>query len=284
MKVAIFGNVDKKGFAEVFYRLVSALERNGAEIVVLDRVREKHDYERVSPGQRFSADLVFSIGGDGTFITTATELGDNDIPVMGIKLGNLGFLADVQSDDIDAAIDDIFANGFSSERRSLLRVSVGDESWMECNSLAMNEIAVLKRDTASMLKVHATVGGEYLCEYRADGLIVATPSGSTAYSLSVGGPILYPTNNDMIITPVAPHSLTLRPVVIPDDMDVELDVEGRTDTFMLSVDGRAHVLKNGTHVSIRKASESVLVAKLRSHTFFKTLREKLMLGADVRLK
>lgn len=292
MKVAIFGSVSKNGFIPTAARLFRCLGEFGCEILLFHEVRDAlvasggempAQYSVIRENENFSADLVFSIGGDGTFLKTAMQVMDKNIPIMGIKLGNLGFLVDMQTEDIENSVHDIMVNGFAVEKRSLLHVSSEGMQYDAGKPYALNEVAVLKRDSSSMLKIDATINGEFFCRYRADGLLVSTPTGSTAYALSVGGPILLPQNRSFVISPVASHSLNLRPVVIPDDWKVELEVSSRSGNFMISLDGRSQVMDNKTRLCVSKADFSILLAKRKSHTYFQTLREKFLWGADVRL-
>ncbi len=230
----------------------------------------------------FSADLAISIGGDGTFLRTAAAVGKKDIPVFGINTGHLGFLADVTDNDIEESLNDILSGKYRIENRSQLQLSTEHKDFRDFN-YALNEVAILKQDTASMITVHAMINGEYLTSYRADGLIVATPTGSTAYSLSVGGPIMTPTASSFIISPVASHSLNARPLVIDDTSEIGLEVESRNGSFLVSLDGRSEVFSADTKLTIRKASFTLKVLKRTGHTFYGTLRDKLKWGTDPRL-
>lgn len=291
MRVAVFGSIHKKGFSNACDMLLQALERHGADVFLFDEVYNHllsvnaylpANYKVLRDGDDIQVDLALSLGGDGTFLKTAQRIGARRIPILGIKLGNLGFLVDVQSDEISAAIDDVFENGTQIEERSMLQLKTDKQRFTNGETIALNEIAVLKLDISSMIKVHTTVNGEYLCTYRADGLLVSTPTGSTAYALSVGASILLPQNKSFILSPVAPHSLNLRPVVIPDDWKIELEVESRNDNFLISLDGRSQVFDKHTKLIITKADYNILLAKRKGHTYFKTLREKLMWGIDAR--
>ena len=223
-------------------------------------------------------DLVLSLGGDGTFLKTSQFVGALEIPILGINLGHLGFLVDISGDEISSAIETVLAEGFITERRSLLQMQPVGECTDPGKCTALNEIAVLKTDSSSMIKVHAYVNGEFLCTYRADGLIVSTPTGSTAYAMSVGASILDPESQDIILAPVSPHTLNQRPIIIPDDKLIELEIEGRSSNCIVSLDGRSYRCPIGSKISIRKAPFSVLVAWRKGHTYFHTLRTKLMWG------
>lgn len=290
-KVAVFGSIHKRGFTKASTELLQCLEKHGISILLDARMEQflqtsraylPSTYQVIQKGDVFSVDLALSLGGDGTFLKTAKRVGGAGIPILGINLGNLGFLVDVKGDEIAAAIDEIMADGFDVEERSLIEVTAPNVLPAE-DTIALNEVAVLKQDTSSMIKVHTSLNGQYLCTYRADGLLISTPTGSTAYALSVGASILMPENNSFVVSPVAPHSLNLRPVIVPDHWQIDLDVESRNNHFLIAVDGRSVVCKSGLHLVLKKANYSVKVAKRHGHTYFQTLREKLMWGADARL-
>ena len=291
MRVAVFGSVHKKGLARACAEVLDVLGRHRAE-VALERgvsrlladsgVAVPPDAETLDKDSGWTADLALSMGGDGTFLQTAQAVGRRGIPILGINLGHLGFMVDVRGDEISAALDDVLENGYRIERRGLLHLERENGGERSVMGDALNEVAILKLDTSSMVKVHATVRGEYLCTYRADGLLVSTPTGSTGYALSVGAPILVPENHSLILSPVAPHTLNQRPVVIPDDWDMRFDVESRTGSFLVSLDGRSHVMERGTRLFVSKADYTVALARRKGHTYFETLRDKLMWGKDTR--
>lgn len=228
-------------------------------------------------------EIVISIGGDGTFLRTAEYLGKRKIPILGINTGRLGFLADINEDSVKQTLKDLLADNYRVERRTQLMLDCEKKCFDGANH-ALNEIAILKQDTASMLTIHASINNEHLTSYQADGLIIATPTGSTAYSLSVGGPIMTPNTANFIIAPVAPHSLTTRPLVVDDESVITLTIESRSDNFLVSLDGRSEILPTGIELTIRKADFHLNVIKRIGHTFYETLKEKLMWGADKRDK
>ena len=227
------------------------------------------------------ADLAISLGGDGTFLKAASLVGSQQIPILGINTGRLGFLADVLPDEMDEAFDEIFQGRYCTEERSVLQVTP-QSGRLTLNPYGLNEIAVLKHDSSSMISIHTSINGEELTTYQADGLVVATPTGSTAYSLSVGGPIIVPHSRTFALTPVAPHSLNVRPLVIDDDAVISLRIESRSHNYLVSVDGRSESLCEKTELTVSKASYTVRVVKRENHHFFSTLRNKMMWGADVR--
>ena len=290
-KIAVFGSVHKQGFAKASTELLTNLEKYNVSIYLDEKVCQflksaeaylPQNYHVIKKDDALQVDLALSLGGDGTFLKTAKRVGSAGIPILGINLGNLGFLVDVKGDEIAAAIDEIMQRGFTIEERSLLMLYAPD-ILPDKQAVALNEVAVLKQDTSSMIKVHTSLNGNYLCTYRADGLLISTPTGSTAYALSVGASILMPENNSFVVSPVAPHSLNLRPVVVPDHWQIDLDVESRNHHFLIAIDGKSMVCKSGVHLVLRKADYAVKVAKRNGHTYFQTLREKLMWGADARL-
>lgn len=228
-------------------------------------------------------DMAVSVGGDGTFLRTATAVGNTGIPVLGINTGRLGFLAAINYSDVDETLKEVMEGNYREEERTQLKMST-DETFPpeHFNTNALNEIALLKQDTASMLSIHAYINNDYLTSYQADGLIVATPTGSTAYSLSIGGSILSPTTPSIILSAIAPHNLTSRSLVVDDSSIISLKVESRSHMFLVSVDGQSRVLDETVSIQIRKADYTLRVVKRVGRTFYETLRDKLMWGADVR--
>ncbi len=203
-------------------------------------------------------DLALSVGGDGTFLRTAARMNKQHIPILGINTGRLGFLADINSSEIENTLEEISKNYFKIEERSLLHLHA-EGKVSDDNHYALNEIAIMKRDTSSMITIHTSLDGQYLTSYQADGLVVATPTGSTAYSLSVNGPILVPQSRSFVLSPIAPHSLNVRPLVIPDSINIRLHVESRSDTYLVALDGRSEVYSVGTEIVISKAQHTAKV-------------------------
>lgn len=236
---------------------------------------------QVFQGNNFNADMAISIGGDGTFLKAASIVGKKEIPILGINTGRLGFLADITPEEMEEAFDEIYHGQYQAEARRVLQVESNKQP-LKGYPYGLNEIAVLKRDSSSMISIQAYINGNPLNRYQADGLIISTPTGSTGYSLSVGGPILVPQSGTIAITAVAPHSLNARPIVIRDDWEITLDVESRSHNFLVAIDGRSETCKEGTRLTIRKANYTVKIVKRCGHTFFNTLRDKIMWGADSR--
>lgn len=287
MKIAIFGSKHQK--KEQIEKLFKILLDNKTEIHLQEKFYNylkdvlylQYDIAGIITNDEFDADLVISIGGDGTFLRTASIIGKKNIPILGINAGRLGFLADVGEKDLEATFTDVFSGNYRIEHRSQLQLSTEHRDYLGFN-YALNEIAILKQDTASMITVHAYINDEYLTSYEADGLIVATPTGSTAYSLSVGGPVMTPTAANIVIAAVAPHSLSNRPLVVTDDCVLTLEVESRNKNFLISLDGRSNIFTTGTKLIIKKADFTLRVIKRKENTFYNTLRNKLMWGVDPR--
>lgn len=235
----------------------------------------------IEPDELANVDLVISMGGDGTFLKAACMVGEREIPILGINKGRLGFLADVLPSEIEDVLEHVLRRDYMIENHTVIKLEADGEC-VDCCPFALNDIAVLKRDTASMISIKAYVNGEFLVNYQADGLIIATPTGSTAYSLSNGGPIIVPQSGSLCITPVAPHSLNIRPIVINDTSVIELEVCSRSHNFLVAIDGRSMKLTEGTRLTIRKADYMVKLVKLKNQRYFSTLHRKLMWGADSR--
>lgn len=288
-KFALFGNIYQKKKSANIQKIMSHLSSRDAEVCV-----ERMFYEflvsagklaegsvSVFDGCDFTADYVISMGGDGTLLRAAGYVGDKNIPILGINMGRLGFLADIVPAEIDSALDSLYRGDYTLEEHAVIGIEA-DGKPLSGISHAINDIAVLKRDNASMIMIRACVNGEYLVTYQADGLIVSTPTGSTAYSLSNGGPIIVPKAGILCLTPVAPHSLNIRPIVIPDDSEITLTVCSRSHNFLIAVDGQSEKCAENTMITIRKAPYNIKIVKRSSQRYFSTLREKMMWGADPR--
>lgn len=226
-------------------------------------------------------DAAISIGGDGTFLGTAARVGASGIPILGVNTGRLGFLADVSPESIVSSLEKLCEGNYIVEKRKALAV-MKDGLPSQLHPYALNEVAVLKHDNSSLIEIRTFVDGNYLTNYLADGLIVSTPTGSTGYSLSVGGPILVPQSGTFCISPVAPHSLSVRPVVVRDDVEIRLEVRSRSSNFLLACDGRSESLPHSTTITIKQAPHTIDVIKIEHKHFFETLRDKMMWGVDQR--
>lgn len=288
MKVAIFGNTYRKETLAQVKILFRVLAEYRMEVLVAQEfyrfmVEVLHFTPsacEVLEGGDFDADLVLSIGGDGTFLNTASRVGRRGIPILGINTGRLGFLADVSGEEIADTFGEIMEHRYYVEDRVLLQVQTGEDA--KVMGYALNEVAVLKQDSSSMLTVTTHLNEVFLTDYQADGLIVSTPTGSTAYSMSVGGPLVLPQSRNLLLSAVAPHSLNVRPMVVPDEYVVDLAVRSRSGCFLLAIDGRSCVLSEDTKVKVMKADYTIKVLKREHHTFYNTLRSKLMWGVDKR--
>ena len=226
-------------------------------------------------------DLMISLGGDGTFLKAVSYIRDSRVPILGINTGRLGFLSNLSKLQIAQTLQRFNDGQYEFQKRSLLRVHTENDLFADEN-FALNELTLQKKDTSSMIKVHAHIGDKFLNTYWADGLIVATPIGSTAYNLSCGGPIITPGCQVHILTPIAPHNLNVRPVVVPDHMPISLQVEGRDRTYLLSLDGHSQHIKQGEKVTITKAEFMINVVKFEDNNFLDTIRNKMFWGSDTR--
>lgn len=226
-------------------------------------------------------DFVITLGGDGTILHAVTEVRDSNVPILGINLGRLGFLASIEKDYIKDAIHLLKKGMYSFDDRTLLYLET-DRPLFGDMRFALNDLTLLKRDTSSMIIIHVYINGAYLSSYWADGIIVATPTGSTGYSLSCGGPIIFPNSGNFVITPVAPHNLNVRPIVISDNSVVSFEVEGRAENFLCTLDSRFEMINSSDELAIRKADFKIRLVQLRNRSFLRTIRDKLTWGADKR--
>jgi len=289
MTIAIFGSTFRPKLINVIKTIFEYLNNNQVAML-LDKnlyeylINEGVDcsgIKQIEQGVDLNADLALSIGGDGTFLHTAAIIGDKNIPVLGINTGRLGFLADVPGTDIIMAMYAILQQQLFFDERTVLNVSCSDSRIIEFPNI-LNDVSVLKQDSSSMISINTWLNGEAVNTYHADGLIISTPTGSTAYSMSAGGPIMAPQSSSIILSPVASHSLTVRPLVIPDDWVIDLEIISRSGSYQVSLDGRSMVLEDSIRLKIVKAPYKVQIARQMNHTFFKTLKNKLMWGIDKR--
>ena len=293
MRIAVFGNISpdrNPQFEKYIFSVCEAIKKYPIDLYLPDKL-----FYSFSPGIQDKIrplcilfdvipplDMAMSVGGDGTFLRTASAIGDRGIPILGINTGRLGFLTGVNYHELDDILPEIVEKKYRIEERTLLEIDTKEDSNPFDNVCALNEVAILKQDTASMLSIHAYINGEYLTSYQADGLVIATPTGSTAYSLSIGGPILVPTSPSFILAAIAPHSLTARPLVVGDDSRILLKVESRSKHYLVSLDGHSQIFGEHTSIEVYKAAYTQKIVKRIDHTFFKTLRDKLMWGTDLR--
>jgi NAD+ kinase len=291
MRVAIYGRKVNKQIAEYFIKLLEILEEFGWKPVIEEELNHQliqkagisENYEIFRDHKDFHSglDLVISMGGDGTFLKTVSYIRNSGVPIMGINTGRLGFLANISKDAMYETLAQVKNKEYEFQLRSLLRVHT-EEDLFGADNFALNELTLHKKDTSSMITVHASLDNKYLNTYWADGLIVATPTGSTAYSLSCGGPIITPGCQVHILNPIAPHNLNVRPMVVPDHLPISLEVEGRDRTYLLSLDGNSKSIRQGEQVVIRKAEFMINVIKFEDNNFLDTIRNKMLWGIDTR--
>ncbi|HKJ78895.1 MAG TPA: NAD kinase [Prolixibacteraceae bacterium] len=292
MKVAVFGTSVSEDFKSVLEEFFGFLKSNNIQVQLFKPFYnflknnlglEAYHSTFFNSYKDFNEDceFIFSVGGDGTFLHSAKNIRNFDIPVVGLNAGRLGFLADISQDQVISTLSSIMDHNYSVVERSMLQVDFEGRENLEFN-FALNEIAVLKTDSSSMMNITAWCDNELLNNYWADGLIIATPTGSTAYSLSVGGPILTPDSQNFVITPLAPHNITIRPIVVPDNIEITLKVDGRGSNFLTSLDFRSEAVEFSTKIKVKKANFKLKVLQLPEQTFFNTLRNKLMWGYDKR--
>lgn len=293
MKIAIFGQYYQNNTAEIVTKVVSFLEANSISIAFersfLTTLQEKNivvnDYASFSNYTELDADFeaLISIGGDGTILKAATFIRDKNIPIIGINAGRLGFLATVQYENIASFLHKVIQKDYIISKRSLLSVRTNPvyDNFKDLD-FALNEVTVARKDTTSMITIDTSLNNEYLTSYWADGLIISTPTGSTGYSLSCGGPVLTPEVASFVVTPMAPHNLNARPLVITDDTEITLKVSGREEQFLISLDSRIAAVSKDTTVFIKKAPFTLSIIEFKEETFLTTIRKKLLWGADKR--
>lgn len=292
MKIAIYGRVIRPEVAPYIKQLFELLEERNHEVIICDsympEVREKfgsvkENWKTLPTGDSLQdrADYIFSLGGDGTILDTATIVRDTNIPIMGINIGRLGFLSSIGKEQIETAINALEHGTYQADQRTLIHLDSKPPLFGDLN-FALNEFTIHKKDSSSMIVIHVYINGEFMNSYWADGLIVATPTGSTGYSLSNGGPIIFPGSGSFVITPVAPHNLNIRPIVVRDDSVVSFEVEGRAKTFLVTMDSRFRSIDASTQLAVRKEKFSVSLVRLDEMNFLHTLRNKLNLGLDTR--
>ena len=283
MTIAIFGNTLRSNTIREVKRIIDFLQQRDVEIVLSQELRHEainREFPSVDDyvsHDNHTIDFALSVGGDGTFLTTATLVGHLDIPILGINCGHLGYLAEVQTDNVELVLDQLVNNNYTIEKRSMLEVSCQQEGKL-ASPYALNEVAILKSGLSSMITVDVTLNGEFLHNYKADGLLVATSTGSTAYNLSVGGPLLDPHVNAIILSPVATHSLNIRPLVVLDDSKIDIKIASRNGNFLLSVDGRSQVLSQDVQLHIERSQRTIKLVRINGQTFMQSLKDKLNWG------
>lgn len=289
MRFLIFGNTSDSAKAGCIRSLIETLGKHDVQYAIephLYTYLARHAHweagdSHLMTGGMADGDIAMSIGGDGTFLRTARAAAQGHIPIIGVNMGRMGFLTDIEPATFEQATADIAAGGYHIEERAQLELSVDGPDGPR-RATALNDIAVMKMDISAMVTIEVMVNGQFLSNYQCDGLILATSTGSTAYSLSVGGPIIMPQSMSMVLTPVAPHNLSLRPIVMPGGWTVQMAVKSRNRQFLVSVDGESMACDESDRLTIAKAKEAVRIVKLDSHPLFENLRSKLMLGVDGR--
>ena len=292
MKIGIYGQFYHEGSGKYIQLLLEILEKNSIEVVIeknfLELIRThksiKKNYYHFSTFEELdtSYDLFFSIGGDGTMLKTVTYVRDLGIPIVGINTGRLGFLATIKKEALEESVTQVINGSYKISSRNLLEIEAKNGYDFNKINFALNEITLSRKNTTSMITVNTKINDEFLTSYWADGLIVSTPTGSTGYSLSCGGPIVMPETSSFLLTPMAPHNLNMRPLLICDDCELTLKISGRENEHLISLDSRTHTLPNETEITIKKANFKVNMVVLNNESFLKTLREKMLWGEDKR--
>jgi len=290
MKILLHGIEIPSRFQTYIYQLIASFEKSGAKVVVTKKlfysINKKEgvnsDLSVLESKEELAAiDVVISIGGDGTLLDTISLIGPFQTPVLGINTGRMGFLATIAKEEIEAAVKDLMEGRYSLEDRSLVKLESSIPLFDGLN-FGLNEFTIHKRDTSSMITVHTYIDGDYLNSYWADGLIVSTPTGSTGYSLSCGGPLISPIAKNFVITPVSPHNLNVRPIVVSDDSEISFKIEGRSEKFLVSLDSRSAPIDASVELKIKKETFVAKLVKFHNYSFFDTLRQKLNWGYDMR--
>ena len=283
MTIAIFGNTLRSQTIREVKHIIEFLQLRGVNVVLSQELRQEAFTREFPSVEDYSAhagetiDFALSVGGDGTFLTTASLIGHLDIPILGINCGHLGYLAEVQTDNIDVVLDQLISNKYTIEQRRMLEVTCQQDGKI-ASPYALNEVGILKSGLSSMITVEVSLNGEFLHNYKADGLLIATPTGSTAYNLSVGGPLLDPQVNAIILSPVATHSLNIRPLVVLDDSKIDVRILSRNGNYLLSVDGRSQVLSQDIQLHIERSQRTIKLVRIDGQTFMQSLKDKLNWG------
>ena len=290
MRIALHGRDTRSTSTSFIEKLIEHLHHRGAEVIASEKLashipgrdRKKLKLKSFNHKDNLSkVDFFISVGGDGTLLESVTYVGKSGVPILGVNTGRMGFLATTNRHDVHQALDDLIEGNFVIDERILLRL-YSDKDLFDNLPFALNDLTIMKKDSSSMITVHVHVDGELLNSYWADGIIIATPTGSTGYSLSCGGPLVYPKSDSFVITPVSPHNLTARPIVISDSSEITFSVEGRSKKFLISLDSRYETVDGNTPLKVRKEKFTIKLVLLPGYHYFKTLRQKLNWGLDVR--
>ena len=293
MKIAVFGQYYQNNTHSIVEKVVAFLEQNNIEICFYKNFYDKLIENEVGLSKystfdsheclKVNFDYLISIGGDGTILRAATFVRNYNLPIIGINAGRLGFLATIQEENIEKLLTRVIANDFSISKRTLVSLhSYPENVDLEDINFALNEITVSRKDTTSMITIETYINNEYLNSYWADGLIISTPTGSTGYSLSCGGPVIMPTSNCFVITPIAPHNLTARPLIIPDDSELTIKIKGREEQYLVSLDSRLTSVSNETTLTVKKSDFYISIIEFPEEGFLRTIRKKLLWGEDKR--
>jgi len=291
MLVALYNRTFDEQDVPILVRILQLLEQHKLQMVFY-----KAFYERLQAHIPFAStprlftgkkdlppntDMLFSLGGDGTMLDTVSFVGNTNIPLIGVNLGRLGFLAAIPSEEVEAAVLSLVKGSYTLEKRTLIHLD-SSVPLFDGSPFALNEFTINRQDSSSMIKIHTYLNGEFLNTYWADGLIVATPTGSTGYSLSCGGPVVFPQTSSFVITPVAPHNLNTRPIVVPDDNVISFEIEGRAEQFLCTLDARTETIKSSVQLAVKKENFHISLVRPDEHNFLKTIRQKLYWGMDRR--
>jgi NAD+ kinase len=290
MKIGVHGKEFTRHSAPFIHRIFEILAQHQVELYVSTKfagflkqpVFKAIKWQVYNPEESLEAlELFISIGGDGTLLESVAHIGKTEIPVLGINTGRLGFLATTSRDEMEAALEQVLRKRYTLDKRAVLRLETDKGVFGKMN-FALNDFTVVKKDSSAMITIHTFIDGEFLNSYWADGIIVSTPTGSTGYSLSCGGPLIFPRSGNFVLTPVSPHNLTVRPIIVSDTSEISFQVDGRSKKFLVTLDSRFATVDNTVKLTIRKANFIVNLVQLEGHHYFKTLRQKLNWGLDIR--
>ena len=290
MKIGVHGKEFNRQSAPFIEKIFTVLHTHGAEVHVSAPFSKflkasnfkKFKFKVYQPEENLkSLKCLISVGGDGTLLESLTHIGKTETPILGINTGRLGFLATISREETEQALIEVLKNKYVLDQRAVLSMQSNKEIFGKLN-FALNDFTLVKKDTSSMITIHTYIDGEFLNSYWADGIIVSSPTGSTGYSLSCGGPLIFPRSGNFVITPVSPHNLTVRPIVVADSSEISFEVEGRSKKFLVSLDSRIATVDNSVKLVIKKADFKVNLIQLEGHNYFKTLRQKLNWGLDIR--
>ncbi|HEY8934755.1 MAG TPA: NAD kinase [Cyclobacteriaceae bacterium] len=290
MKIGVHGKEFNRQSAPFIEKIFSVLHSHGAQVYVSAPFSKflkgsnfkKFKFKVYHPEENLkNLKCLISVGGDGTLLESITHIGKTETPILGINTGRLGFLATINRDETEQALIEVLKSNYVLDKRAVLSLKSNKEIFGKLN-FALNDFTLVKKDTSSMITIHTYIDGEFLNSYWADGIIVSSPTGSTGYSLSCGGPLIFPRSGNFVITPVSPHNLTVRPIVVSDSSEISFEVEGRSKKFLVSLDSRTATVDNSVKLVIKKADFKVNLIQLEGHNYFKTLRQKLNWGLDIR--